>query len=101
MLVDDEDVGEIDLPPDDGIGRWVELAIDDAELLARLFARPRSRHSLRLEVVPGVGAEGLCLYGAATGTVPLAPEIASELPGAIELRWIGAGDPRAGAEPQE
>ncbi|AKF04963.1 glycoside hydrolase 5 family protein [Sandaracinus amylolyticus] len=87
VSIDEVALGTIDLPPDDGIGRVVELVVDDAELLARVFARPRSRHSLRFEVVPGVGAEGLCLYGAATGREALAPEVLAELPGAIELTY--------------
>jgi mannan endo-1,4-beta-mannosidase len=87
IRIDGERVGEIDLPPDDAIGRRVHLAIADRDLLARLFSRPRAAHELALEVVPEVGAEGLCLYGAATGAEPVPPEIAADLTGAIELAW--------------
>jgi mannan endo-1,4-beta-mannosidase len=85
VWIDEEIAGEVDLPVDDGLGRRVVLAIEDGELLGRIFAPPRRTHTLRLEVVPGHGAEGLCLYGEATGREAIDPEIAAELPGAIEL----------------
>lgn len=85
VSIDGVDLGTLDLPVDDSLGRWVELAVDDAALVAEVFARPRAAHTLALEVVPGVGAEGLCLYGEATGREPLPPEVAAELPGALEI----------------
>lgn len=85
VWIDEEVVGQIDLPADDGLGRRVALEIGDTELLRRLFAGPGRTHELRIEVVPGHGAEGICLYGEATGREMMAPEIARELPGAIEL----------------
>ncbi len=88
VWIDEEVVGAIDVPADDGLGRRVELVMSDRELLQRLFGRPHRTHELRLEVVPGHGAEGLCLYGEATGREAIDPEIAVELPGAIELMIV-------------
>jgi hypothetical protein len=87
LAIDGEPVGELDLPVDDGIGRQVEVAVDEPELLGRIFRRPRATHVLEIAVVPGVGAEGLCLYGEATGLAPLDAATAAELPGAITLSW--------------
>lgn len=85
VRIDGVELGAIDLPVDDGIGRWVSLAVEGASVLERIFARPRAMHVLELEVVPDIGAEGICLYGEATGLEPLAPEIAAELPGRLEI----------------
>jgi mannan endo-1,4-beta-mannosidase len=57
-------VGALAAVPDDGVGRVVELTVEDRALLSRLGA---GEHTLRLAVAPGPRAHGLCVYGAATG----------------------------------
>lgn len=62
VLLGDVEVGVLVAPVDDGHGAWVELAVDDAAVLARAFA-PHSRVSeLRLRVEPDQSGGGLCLY---------------------------------------
>jgi mannan endo-1,4-beta-mannosidase len=73
VRLDDVALGELVAPPDDGLGEWVELRIDDAAILARLTER-RDR-SLRLSVSDG---HGLCLYARDERGAPAG----------IELRFI-------------
>jgi hypothetical protein len=67
LLLDGVRLGELDAPPDDGAGRVVELAITDAALLERLGG---GEHVLRIEVPDGKQANGVCIYGEATGRAP-------------------------------
>ncbi len=83
VLLDGHEMGRARAPVDDGRGAWLEVASSDPAVLGAL-ARPGA-HELRIEVPEGPLANGLCLYGAATGVAPL-PEDAGELPGRIELR---------------
>lgn len=83
VLLDGEELGRLTAPVDDGHGAWIELAVSDASALEAL-ARPGA-HELGLEVPEGPGANGLCLYGDATGRGAL-PDGVGELPGRVELR---------------
>ena len=76
-------IGAVSVPVDDGRGAWVELASDEPLLLAAL--RRPGVHTLRITVPEGPQANGLCLYGAATGVEAL-PEGVGELPGRVEVR---------------
>jgi mannan endo-1,4-beta-mannosidase len=87
VLLDGERMGVVDVAPDDGVGRDVELVVEDPGLLTRLFAHSASRHRLELRVVPDVGAEGLCLYERATDLGTLTPEQRVGLPASLELQW--------------
>jgi hypothetical protein len=53
-------VARWEAPPDDGLGRALTAEVTDRALLRRLAAGPLE---LRLEVPPGPGAHGLCVYG--------------------------------------
>lgn len=87
VSIDDELLGGIDVPPDDGTGRVVDLEIPvDPELGAALAAR--RTHLLRFEVEDDDRAHGLCFYGAATGHEVLDPVIAAELPGRVEVAFL-------------
>lgn len=98
LSIDGVPLGELDLPVDDGVGRWVSLRVLDRRTIASIFAR-RRLHRLEIAVVPGIGAEGLCLYGAPTGHESLPPEVAAGLPGAIEIRWeLGTVERNGSAE---
>ncbi|MBL8603018.1 MAG: hypothetical protein JNK72_13930 [Myxococcales bacterium] len=85
VYVDAALLGEAPLAVDDGAGRWVELVSRDPAVLA-LF-RARGPHTLRLSVPEGPDAQGLSVYGAATGREPVPP--ASGPPGFITLRVDG------------
>lgn len=87
VFVDDELLGVMDVPPDDGIGRVVSLEVPIDEALAGVFGRPRV-HTLRFEVEDDDDAHGLCLYGRATGLEPVDPGVAAELPGRIEIAFL-------------
>lgn len=94
VRIDDVVIGTVTAPVDDGIGRIVELVVDDAALLASAFARPGA-HSLVLVAHDEPGAGGLAVYATATARVPHDPALAAELPGRIELTW----EPRMGSAP--
>lgn len=85
VRVDEEVMGEFVAPRDDGIGRWIELRSERAEAVRALSAP--GTHTLTLEVVEGADANGLCLYGHATGREPV-PGDAGELPGRVELSLV-------------
>lgn len=53
---DGVELGRVTLPPDDGLGGFVELTVD-----ASLIANRRSSHALELEAT-SEGAGGVCLY---------------------------------------
>lgn len=74
--------GDLEVPPDDGLGRIVRMEVDDPAILAAVSARVT--HVLELSIDDD--ALGVCLYGEA-GVGDLAPEIGAELPGVITLEW--------------
>ncbi len=82
LSIDGAVLGELDVPCDDGLGAWIERATDDARVMAAL--RRVGAHTLRLEVPDGPRANGLCIYGAATGREPL-PETVGALPGRVTI----------------
>jgi mannan endo-1,4-beta-mannosidase len=64
LTIDGARVAALVAFPDDGLGRWYEITVRDAALLARLAT---GSHALRFEVPPGPAAHGLAIYGANTG----------------------------------
>lgn len=84
VAIDDHEIGAIDVPPDDGIGRRVSLEVPIDEALAALL-RETPVHTLRFEIDDDDAAHGLCLYGDATGIGELDPTVAAELPGRVEI----------------
>ena len=56
-------VATLETVPDDGLGAWREFTVTDAAVLASMA---RGRHTLRLEVAAGPGANGLAVYGRPT-----------------------------------
>jgi mannan endo-1,4-beta-mannosidase len=64
VTIDGTPVASLLAIPDDGIGRWYEIAIADAEFLGRLRG---SDHVLRFAVPDGPNAHGLAIYGPRTG----------------------------------
>ncbi len=86
VLLGDVELGVLTAPVDDGRGAWLELAVDDAALLARAFGGRASARELSLRVDPEESPGGLCLYG---------PDLEHpESPaGQIELRWQSAPRP--------
>lgn len=82
--IDGEGLGLLAVPPDDGIGQRVSMSVPLDDALAAVL-RARRVHTLRLEVADDDAEHGLCLYGEATGAEMLAPAVASELPGRVEL----------------
>ncbi len=82
VTLDGVTVGEATAPLDDGAGRWIEVASEDPAVLAAL--RSVGVHTLRLEVPEGPRANGLCVYGQATGVEPV-PEGSGELPGRVVI----------------
>lgn len=85
VLVDDAVMGELVAPQDDGAGRWVELT-SDAPAAVEALRRP-GLHTLRLEVPEGPSANGLCVYGHATGREPPPPNTGA-LPGRVVLTLL-------------
>jgi len=82
VSLDGVSLGEVTTPLDDGAGRWVEVESSDPRALNSL--RRNGIHTLVLEVPAGDGANGLCVYGGATGREPV-PEGTGELPGRVEV----------------
>ncbi|HEY3355334.1 MAG TPA: cellulase family glycosylhydrolase [Polyangia bacterium] len=64
VLIDGVQVAAVVAFPDDGIGRWYELAVNDPALLGRLT---KGAHALRFEVPEGAQANGVAIYGPNTG----------------------------------
>jgi mannan endo-1,4-beta-mannosidase len=81
IAIDDQLVGSLDVPPDDGIGHRVETTITTSLAAG-------TTHTLTLRVPDDDDARGLCLYGAATGHEVLPPEILAELPGVLEIAFL-------------
>jgi mannan endo-1,4-beta-mannosidase len=79
VLLDGRQVAAIRVRPDDGVGEWYGVAIDDRAVLARLHG---GLHTLRFQVDEGPEANGIALYGAETrlNREPV------EDPGPIQLR---------------
>lgn len=75
-------LGEVTTPLDDGAGRWIE--VESASPVALNALRRNGIHTLTLEVPEGDGANGLCVYGGATGREPV-PEGTGALPGRVEV----------------
>lgn len=73
ISLDGEVLGVVWAKPDDGLGDVVRVQLSGPGLLKRLFAQNR-RHVLRLRALPSRYAGGLCVYGKATGKVPIQPE---------------------------
>jgi hypothetical protein len=88
VILDGTRVAELLAVPDDGVGRWVEVRVQDPRLLG---AGP---HVLRLAVPPGPEANGLTVYGWATGR---APAVADAGPITLTLRRGDADRPRPAA----
>ena len=63
VQLDGADVATLEAAPDDGVGTWHQVTVTDPRHLAPLA---RGRHTLRLEVRDGPGANGLALYGRRT-----------------------------------
>ena len=82
VSIDGRALGTIAVPPDDGIGRRVSLAVP-----APVDLSAASVHVLRFEIADDDISHGLCLYGDATGLVPIDDTLAAELPGRIELSF--------------
>ncbi len=82
VSLDGVSLGEVEVITDDGLGRWVERASDDAAAVAALATA--GEHTLRLEVVEGPRANGLCVYGHATGRERVPPGTGA-LPGRVEV----------------
>lgn len=82
VFLDDLLVDEVLTPLDDGAGRWVEVWRGDERL--RNLLRRSGIHTLRLEVPAGDRANGLCVYGHATGREPV-PAGTGPLPGRVEV----------------
>jgi mannan endo-1,4-beta-mannosidase len=72
-------VGEVTTALDDGAGRWVEVATEEVAAL-----RAGAAHTLRFEVPAGPLANGLCLYGGATGREAV-PSDSGALPGRVDV----------------
>jgi hypothetical protein len=70
---------------DDGAWRWVEVSSADLAVLSAL--RRPGEHTLRFDVVRGPYANGLCLYGSATGREPPPPN-SGALPGRVTLTLV-------------
>ncbi|MEZ4392649.1 MAG: cellulase family glycosylhydrolase [Polyangiales bacterium] len=85
VLVDDAVAGELVAPRDDGAGRWVDFSSDAPAAVEAL--RQPGVHALRLEVVEGPFAHGLCVYGHATGREPPPPG-GGPLPGRVVLTLL-------------
>jgi mannan endo-1,4-beta-mannosidase len=85
IAIDDAAMGEVAVPLDDGAGRWIELRSDAPAVLAAL--RAGGVHTLRLEVPDGPRANGLAVYGAATGREPV-PEGTGPLPGRVVIELV-------------
>ncbi len=64
LLVDGQLVGEVEVRPDDGIGEWYTVSVEDAGVRARL--RVRGPHTLRFLVEEGAKANGVALFGRET-----------------------------------
>lgn len=63
VWIDKHVVGEWEVVPDDGRGRWENVVITDKRVLTRLA---QGTHRLTFEVPDGDQAHGLCIYGHAT-----------------------------------
>jgi mannan endo-1,4-beta-mannosidase len=69
VLVDGRDAGEVDVIPDDGVGREVRVALPSLRAGA---------HVLRLAVTAGTTAHGLCVYGDELTPMRIALDAATE-----------------------
>ena len=79
VTIDGREVATLEAYPDDGRGRWYTVRIDEPSTIAR-----PGTHTLRLEVKPGAGAHGICVYGRSGkqgGVADAAP---------ATVRWITA-----------
>ena len=60
VWIDQAKVDTIQVPPDDGVGRWTKVALTDPSRLRRLRG---GVHKLRIWVRAGPHANGVALYG--------------------------------------
>lgn len=72
VTLDGAFVGTFVAAVDDGVGRPVEVTVDDRDLLARLFRLRGRVHRIRFEAASRPGAGGLCLYGDTPGEAEVA-----------------------------
>jgi mannan endo-1,4-beta-mannosidase len=79
VSIDGRSLAELDAIPDDGRGSVRQVVLTDPAVLRKLAGRA---HVLRLEVPPGPHANGLCVYGEATGRGPAPSDLTP-----IELRF--------------
>ena len=79
LSIDGVELGELEAPPDDGLGEWITLRVDAASVPRLSRARV---HTLRI-AADGTGAGGLCLYA----------EDERGAPAGIELRRYAASEP--------
>lgn len=87
VSLDGVEVGVLELPPDDGVGRVVTLRVADPIVLAPLGER--GAHTL--ELATSEDDLGACLYGAPGSRADeLSPEARAELPGEVRLVWSAA-----------
>ncbi len=63
VLIDGVRVGERRVMPDNGVGEWYSVTVEDDKLLRSLR---RGRHTLRFQVVEGPEANGVALFGRET-----------------------------------
>ena len=82
IAVDGAALGEVAVPRDDGLGRWIELRSDAPAVMAAM--RSVGVHTLRLEVPEGPLANGLCVYGQTTRREPI-PVGTGPLPGRVVI----------------
>jgi hypothetical protein len=93
VLLDGQEVDELRVMPDDGVGRWYRVAITDPGLLRELKG---GAHVLRFQVDEGPEANGVAVYGreARLNREPV------EDPGPLRLEAVNAARPdRPGREP--
>lgn len=82
VALDGVPLGAVEVPPDDGLGRWVSVHTRDVRAVAALGRA--GVHTLTLTVPAGPRGNGLCLYGHPTGVEPVPPG-AGPLPGRVEV----------------
>jgi hypothetical protein len=82
VALDGVSLGAVEVPPDDGLGRWVSVHTRDVRAVAALGRA--GVHTLTLTVPAGPRGNGLCLYGHPTGVEPVPPG-AGPLPGRVEV----------------
>ena len=85
------EIGTVVAPPDDGLGRVIELAVTDAGVLHRVFEATKRGHPMLRFVASGErGVGGICIYGRAAVAHSRAaaptPSV-DDVPGRIVIEW--------------